>query len=159
MGSIEQVMDLLGLAQQHHIALSVNGDKLRMEQTVEEDNPNLPVVFRILARHKEDIIAVMADGDAIRQWLDEKQRKLIALHDELSEGTERWLHLEAMHFALHPDDRRCVCADGQCRDDAIVRCDICAGVRGGERHPSPPQTQSMFSEDPWDSFLMKEGQL
>ena len=131
MGSIEQVMDLLGLAQQHHIALKVNGDKLRMEQTVEEDNPNLPVVFRILARHKEDIIAVMADGDAIRQWLDEKQRKLIALHDELSEGTERWLHLEAMHFALYPDDRRCVCEAGQCRDYALVRCDICANTNKG----------------------------
>ena len=154
MGSIEQVMDLLGLAQQHHIALSVNGDKLRMEQTVEEDNPNLPVVFRILARHKEDIIAVMADGDAIRRWLDEKQRQLIALHDEISEGTEQWLRLEAMHFALHSDDRRCVCAEGQCRDEALVRCDICAGIRGGERLPNPPQTQAMFSEDPWDSFLV-----
>ena len=154
MGSIEQVMDLLGLAQQHHIALSVNGEKLRMEQTVEEDNPNLEIVFRTLARHKEAIIAVISDGDAVRQWLDEKQRQLIALHDEISEGTEQWLHLEAMHFALHPDDGRCVCAEGQCRDEALVRCDICAGMRGGERPPNPPQTQAMFSEDPWDSFLV-----
>jgi hypothetical protein len=128
MGSIEgdRVMGMMGLAQLHHIALSVNGGKLRMEQTVDEDNPNLPVVFRTLARNKEDIIAVMADGDAIRRWLDEKQRQLIALHDEISASTEQWLYLEAMHFALHPDDGRCVCADGQCRDEALVRCDICA---------------------------------
>ena len=133
MGSIEgdRVMGVMGLAQQHHIALSVNGDKLRMVQTLEEDNPNLDIVFRTLARHKEAIIAVMADSDAIRQWLDEKQRRLIALHDEISEGTEQWLHLEAMHFALHPDDGRCVCADGQCRDEALVRCDICAEMKGG----------------------------
>jgi hypothetical protein len=134
MGSIDadQVMDLLGLARQHHIALSVNGGKLRMEQTVEEDNPNLQIIFRTLARHKEDIIAVISDGDAIRQWLDEKQSQLIALHDEISEGTEQWLYLEAMHFALHPDDRRCVCAEGQCREYALVRCYVCAGIRGGE---------------------------
>ena len=133
MGSIEgdQVMGLLGLAQQHHIALSVNGEKLRMEQTVEEDNPNLEIVFRTLARHKESIIAVISDGDAMRQWLDEKQRQLIALHDEISEGTEQWLHLEAMHFALHPDDRRCVCAEGQCREYALVRCYICVGMEEG----------------------------
>ena len=133
MGSIEgdQVMDLLGLAQQHRIALSVNGEKLRMEQTVEEDNPNLEIVFRTLARHKENIIAVMADGDVIRQWLDEKQRQLIALHDEISEGIEKWLQLEAMHFALHPDDRRCVCESGQCRDEALVRCCICANTNKG----------------------------
>jgi hypothetical protein len=133
MGSIEgdRVMGMMGLAQQHHIALSVNGEKLRMEQTVEEDNPNLPVVFRTLARNKEEIIAVMADGDAIRRWLDEKQRQLMALHDEISEGTEQWLYLEAMHFVLHPDDGRCVCADGQCRDEALVRCDICVGMKGG----------------------------
>ena len=124
-------MDLLGLAQQHHIALSVNGEKLRMEQTVEEDNPNLEIVFRTLARHKEAIIAVMADGDAIRRWLDKKQRQLIALHDEISEGAEQWLRLEAMHFALHSDDGRCVCAEGQCRDEALVRCDICAGMEEG----------------------------
>jgi hypothetical protein len=133
MGSIEgdQVMDLLGLAQQHHIALSVNGGKLRMEQTVDEDNPNLDIVFRTLARNKEEIIAVMTDGDAIRRWLDEKQRQLIALHDEISEGTEKWLQLEAMHFALHPDDRRCVCESGQCRDYAVVRCDICTNTNKG----------------------------
>jgi len=133
MGSIdgEQVMDLLGLAQQHHIALSVNGGKLRMEQTVEEDNPNLEIVFRTLARHKDNVMAVMADGDAIRQWLDGKQSQLIALHDEISEGIEKWLQLEAMHFALHPDDRRCVCASGQCRDYALVRCDICANTNKG----------------------------
>ena len=133
MGSIEgdRVMDMLSLAQLHHIALSVNGEKLRMVQTVEEDNPNLPVVFRTLARNKEGIIAVMTDGDAIRQWLDEKQRQLIALHDEISASTEQWLQLEAMHFALHPDDRRCVCESGQCRDEALVRCDICANTNKG----------------------------
>ena len=133
MGSIEgdQVMGLLGRAQQHHIALSVNGEKLRMVQTVEENNPNLPIIFRTLASKKEDIMAVMADGDAIRRWLDEKQRQLIALHDEISDGTEQWLRLEAMHFALHPDDRRCVCATGQCRDNALVRCDICAKTNVG----------------------------
>jgi chromosome segregation ATPase len=131
MGSIEgdQVMDLLGLAQQHHIALSVNEGKLRMAQTVEEDNPDLEIVFRTLAKHKDNIMAVMADGDAIRQWLDEKQRQLIALHDEISEGTEKWLQLETMHFALHPDDRRCICESGQCRDYALVRCGVCANTK------------------------------
>ena len=123
---LDRAVRLLSLAEEHGLKLERNGDKLKMAQAVKHDDPNLHIVFRTLAAHKEGVLGVMGDGVAIRQWLDRTQQQLINLHNELNDTMDHWVNVEKMYLALHPDSQGCLCAPGKCRDDAVVRCTPCA---------------------------------
>ena len=126
MDRLDRVVGLLILAQEHGLVLARNGDKLKMSQAVKHEDPNLDIIFRTLAANKESVLAIMEDSAAVRQWLDLTQQHLINLHNELYDMRERWIRAEKMYLSLHPDNQGCLCAPGQCRDEAVVRCDYCA---------------------------------
>jgi len=123
---LDKSVRLLSLAQEHGLVLTRNGDKLSMSQAEKHDDPNLHVIFRILAANKASILAMMEDGETVRQWLDRTQQRLINLHNSLNDTMNNWVNVEKMYLALHPDSQGCLCAPGKCREDAVVRCTPCA---------------------------------
>jgi len=131
---LDRVVMLLNLAQEHDLKLERNGEKLKMIQQHQHKDDNLDIIFRALAANKEDVLRIMEDGAAVRQWLDGTQQQLINLHNKLNDTMDRWINVERMYLALHPDSRGCLCAPNTCRDDAVVRCTPCAkGEDNGEK--------------------------
>ena len=131
MGSItteqlDNAARLLSLAQEHDLVLARNGDKLKMSQAVKHEDPNLEIIFRTLAANKQDVMTVMEDAQAIRQWLHKTQVQLTNLHNKLNDVMDEWINVEQMYIKLYPNSKGCVCAPELCRDDAVVRCDYCA---------------------------------
>jgi len=138
MGSVDEELDrkvgLLNVAQEAGLVLIRNGDKLRMKQAVEHkewgtiraEDPNLDIVFRLLAANKADVLEIMEDGEAVRQWLRDTRREMTVMHNKIIEAMDRWINVERMYVALNPDDEGCICRDG-CPDDQIMRCAWCAG--------------------------------
>ena len=123
---LDKAASLLSLAQEHGLVLARNGDKLAMSQAEKHDDPNLHVVFRTLAANKQNVLAMMEDGVAVRQWLYRTQHHLIKLHNALNDTMDNWVNVEKMYLALHPDSQGCLCDPGKCRDDAVIRCTPCA---------------------------------
>jgi hypothetical protein len=123
---LDRVVRLLSLAEQHNLVLTKRGDKIHMAQAVVQPDPDLDITFRTIAARKQEVLAVMEDAQAIRQWLDNSQRQLVNLYTELNDKMDRWENVEKMYVKLHPDIEGCVCAPGVCRDDAVVRCNYCA---------------------------------
>ena len=123
---LDKSANLLSLAQEHGLVLARNGDKLAMSQAEKHDDPNLHIIFRTLAANKQNVLAMMEDGAAVRQWLDRTQQRLINLHNSLNDTMDSWVNVEKMYMALHPDSKGCLCAPGKCRDEAVVRCTPCA---------------------------------
>ena len=123
---LDKSANLLSLAQAHGLVLARNGDKLAMSQAEKHDDPNLHIIFRTLAANKQNVLAMMEDGAAVRQWLDRTQQRLINLHNSLNDTMDSWVNVEKMYMALHPDSKGRLCAPGKCRDDAVVRCTPCA---------------------------------
>ena len=123
---LDKAVRLLSLAQEHGLVLARNGDKLKMSQAVKHDDPDLDIIFRTLAARKQDVLAIMEDAQAIRQWLHKTQTQLVNLHTKLNDVMDQWVNVEQMYITLHPDSKGCVCAPDLCRDDAVVRCDYCA---------------------------------
>ena len=132
MGSIDEELDrkisFLHIAQEAGLVLKRNGDKLRMKQAVEHEDPNLDVVFRLLAANKADVLEIMEDGEAVRQWLHDTRQQMTTLHNTLNETMDRWVNVERMYVSLNPDNEGCICRD-ECPDDQVVRCLWCAENR------------------------------
>jgi|TARA_R110000737_G_C14334321_1_gene442096 hypothetical protein len=130
MGSIDaeqfdKSVMLLNLAQEHGLILTNNDGKLKMSQSVKHDDPDLDIIFRTLAANKAQVLEIMEDSTAVRQWLDTTQQKLIKLHNILNDTIDHWTNIEKMYLSLHPDSQGCLCAPNKCRDDAVVRCTAC----------------------------------
>jgi hypothetical protein len=132
MGSIDEDLDrkvsFLHIAQEAGLVLKRNGQKLRMKQAVEHEDPNLDVVFRLLGENKVDVLEIMEDGAAVREWLLAARREMTVMHNKLNETMDRWINIERMYVALNPDDEGCICRD-ECPDDQAVRCLWCAENR------------------------------
>ena len=126
MEQLDKAVRLLSLAQEHGLVLARNGDKLKMSQAVKHEDPNLEIIFRTLAANKQDVMTVMEDAQAMRQWLYKTQVQLADLHNKLNDVMDEWINIEQMYINLYPDSRGCVCAPELCGDDAVVRCDYCA---------------------------------
>ena len=125
MADIDKAVNLLALARQHRLSLTAIGDKLQIKRESREDNINLDIVVPLLATHKADIIEILQDPNAIKQWLGDTQKSLSVKYDALTDGMDRWGQVEEMYCKLFPDDQGCVCLDGHCIETALVTCETC----------------------------------
>ena len=129
MADIDKAVNLLALARQHRLSLTAIGEKLQIKRESREDNMNLDIVVPLLATHKADIIEILQDPNAIKQWLGDTQKSLSVKYDALTDGMDRWVWAEEMYHKLFPSDQGCVCPDGYCIETALVTCETC--VRKG----------------------------
>lgn len=125
MADIDKAVNLLALARQHRLSLTAIGEKLQIKRESREDNMNLDIVVPLLATNKADIIEILQDPNAIKQWLGDTQKSLSVKYDALTDGMDRWGWVEEMYYKLFPDDQGCVCPDGHCIETALVTCDSC----------------------------------
>ena len=117
----DKAVGLLALAKRHEVALTVNGDKLRLTRATKVD----PLVVDMLTRNKADLMDIMNKPDAIKLWLDDRQARLADIHSSLNEAMDRWDLVEGIYHDLFPVDRECVCSRGYCIDTAIITCNAC----------------------------------
>ena len=124
---LDRLAVVLALAGSHNVHLSINGEKLRMIQEPRSDEAGLDVIFRVIGKQKDMVMAALDNPDATRTWLSRTQRWLTEVKDEMFEMLDQWEQVEKMHRLMHEDTTRCVNKDGRCDDYAMVRCDVCAG--------------------------------
>ena len=105
MADIDKAVNLLALARQHRLSLTAIGDKLQIKRESREDNINLDIVVPLLATHKADIIEILQDPNAIKQWLGDTQKSLSVKYDALTDGMDRWGGAEEMYHKLFPSDQ------------------------------------------------------
>ena len=134
MADIDKAVNLLALARQHRLSLTAIGEKLQIKRESREDNINLDIVVPLLATHKADIIEILQDPNAIKQWLGDTQKSLSVKYDALTDGMDRWGQVEEMYCKLFPDDQGCVCPDGHCIETALVTCDSCVRKEQGDNN-------------------------
>ena len=125
MDSIDKAANLLAFARRHNLSLTAIGDKLQIKKESQDQNNNLDIVVSTLAANKVDIIAILQDPDAIRQWLGDTQKSLSVNYDSLLDGMDRWRWVEEVYHNLFPDNQECVCSDGHCIETALVTCNSC----------------------------------
>jgi hypothetical protein len=125
MADIDKAVNLLAFARQHKLSLTAMGDKLQIQKESRDENANLDIIVSMLATNKADVIAILQDPDAIKQWLGNTQKTLSTNWDALSDGIDRWVWAEEMYHKLFPNDQGCVCPDGYCIETALVTCETC----------------------------------
>ena len=100
MADIDKAVNLLALARQHRLSLTAIGEKLQIKRESREDNMNLDIVVPLLATNKADIIEILQDPNAIKQWLGDTQKSLSVKYDALTDGMDRWGWVEEKYYKL-----------------------------------------------------------
>ena len=123
---LDRAIGLLALARQHNLLLAIHNGTLQVKRETKEINPNFELIIKTFSTHKEDLIAILQDPNAIRQWLDSSQEKLATKYNVLTDGMDAWQRVEDMYRQLY-QDTSCVCEQGQCRVEALINCTACVG--------------------------------
>jgi len=129
---LDRKVGFLNLAQEHGLVLTQGGDTLRMTlrmtQAVAHEDPDLDTVHQTLGAKKADVLAIMKDDAAVREWLARAQKELVNLNNRVNDMMDRWINIEKMYLSLHPDRQECVCSPSICPDDAVITCMYCVHV-------------------------------
>jgi hypothetical protein len=131
--TLEPGLRRIEMAYVNGLRLVPNGKEVDVRRDPDAENYNseqAQAIVRILARNKEELLAITANQDQTRDVLAQAQKRMVDAQEWLLTHLDLWDRLEQAYRKLFPEDTGCVRGEQGCMDDAVVRCNAC--VRKGQ---------------------------